>query len=483
MVNKIKSKLPKSPRLTTRAQLEHVTQEMYKKNLELAETNRTLQLLKEIDELVLHPEEDLYSGIRKITQTILNHSPFQLVSIFLLEGNSFREVSTEMEIIEGELEVKKFRDEMRDTTIKAHSLADFLNNRLDTEKDIEKSYYQKLLSGKNIENFQALKIINFIGICPMTTNGKPIGLLVLGSIKSAEDLSEFERSLIDRLKGTVNIALENKILYKKNIEATEELKDKNRKLKELDQAKDEFISMASHQLRTPLTTVKGYLSMMLEGDTGKLTKEQSKVADAAFFSAERMVSLITDLLNVSRMNTGKFVIEPSEIDMIKMIKEEAKQLENVAKNRKVNLQVELPEECPTVWLDDNKIRQVIMNFADNAIYYTPENGTVTISLVVDSDKLELRVKDTGIGVPEAEKKNLFTKFYRATNAKDQRPDGTGLGLFMAKKVISAQGGTIVFESKQGQGSTFGFRFSLAVIGSPPKKHQLAEDLDKEKAPA
>jgi signal transduction histidine kinase len=119
-------------------------------------------------------------------------------------------------------------------------------------------------------------------------------------------------------------------------------------------------------------------------------------------------------------------------------------------------------------LDETKIRQVIMNFADNAIYYTPRGGKINIGLKEDSSSVYFTVKDDGIGVPKKEQEHMFTKFYRATNARKSRPDGTGLGLFMAKKVVDAQGGHILFESHEGKGSTFGFCFkkkSLAIKGA------------------
>ena len=124
-------------------------------------------------------------------------------------------------------------------------------------------------------------------------------------------------------------------------------------------------------------------------------------------------------------------------------------------------------------LDETKIRQVIMNFTDNAIYYTPAGGKIVVSLKETTDSIEFRVKDNGIGVPKAEQHQLFGKFYRAGNAKKARPDGTGLGLFMAKKVIIAQGGALIFDTHEGKGSTFGFSFSKAKIKVPDAVTNLA----------
>jgi signal transduction histidine kinase len=222
--------------------------------------------------------------------------------------------------------------------------------------------------------------------------------------------------------------------------------------------------MASHQLRTPLTTIKGYLSMILEGDTGTITDTQREFIQHSFEGSERMVSLISDLLNVSRLSAGRFLIEQKPTDAAAMIADEIRQLMPHATAKKLFLKFEPPKEMmPLVDLDENKTRQVIMNFIDNAIYYT-QTGGVTVRLRLHEGNFRVEVSDTGIGVPDDAKKHLFTKFFRADNAQNVRPDGTGLGLYLARRVVEDQGGTIIFESSEGQGSTFGFE--LPIKGSP-----------------
>ncbi|HET7528601.1 MAG TPA: HAMP domain-containing sensor histidine kinase, partial [Candidatus Saccharimonadales bacterium] len=250
----------------------------------------------------------------------------------------------------------------------------------------------------------------------------------------------------------------NVTLRQKIEEATKELRQANSKLKELDQTKDEFISMASHQLRTPLTTIKGYLSMVLEGDAGPVGKDERQMIQQAFDSSERMVFLIADLLNVSRLQSGKFVIENKPTDLVKLVQTEVNQLKETAGHHQLKLTCSTPDKLPLFNLDETKIRQVVMNFLDNAIYYTPAGGSISVALEATSHTINYTVTDTGLGVPKQEQHHLFSKFYRAGNARKMRPDGTGLGLFMAKKVITAQGGAIIFKSEEGKGSTFGFSF-------------------------
>jgi signal transduction histidine kinase len=275
------------------------------------------------------------------------------------------------------------------------------------------------------------------------------------SLQNAQRIAELE-------------SLNASLLEKVDI-ASRKLRKANERLKTMDETKDDFISMASHQLRTPLTSVKGYISMILEGDAGKITPVQRKMLQQAFFSSQQMVYLIADLLNVSRMRTGKFVIQPSPVHLARVISEELSQMKETAKLHSIKLEFKPPKDFPQLMLDETKTRQVIMNFIDNAIYYTPPEGTIDVHLLDKGPNIELRITDSGIGVPKAEQPHLFTKFYRAANARKARPDGTGLGLFMARKVIVAQGGSIIFESKEGKGSTFGFSFAKTKLEAAKDK--------------
>lgn len=303
----------------------------------------------------------------------------------------------------------------------------------------------------------------------LSTHNARVGYLVVGNKKSGEMLSGLDAKVLGIMADELALAIENALrfeeirrfnvtLQEKVDEATQQLRHANKRLKELDATKDEFISMASHQLRTPLTTIKGYLSMVLEGDVGPVTKNEREMIQHAFDGAERMVFLIADLLNVSRLQSGKFVIDNKPTDLAKMVEGEITQLQETAKNHRLSLTFHKPDKFPILSIDDTKIRQVIMNFIDNAIYYTPAGGSIEVALVATDREIRFTVTDTGLGVPKEAQHHLFGKFYRAGNARKMRPDGTGLGLFMAKKVITAQGGAIIFTSVEGKGSTFGFSF-------------------------
>lgn len=242
--------------------------------------------------------------------------------------------------------------------------------------------------------------------------------------------------------------------------ATRELRQSNKQLKKLDETKDEFVSMASHQLRTPLTSVKGYISMVLEGDAGKITKQQEKLLTEAYTSSERMVRLIGDFLNVSRLQTGKFMIDSQPVDIASVVGEEIESIRTMAESHGQELHYHGPDKPLEVCIDEDKTRQVIMNFIDNAIYYSPSGTPITVKLHAARGRVVFEVHDKGIGVPKDKQDQLFTKFFRADNAQKQRPDGTGVGLFLAKKVIEAQDGEIIFHSREGMGSVFGFKLPI-----------------------
>jgi signal transduction histidine kinase len=312
-----------------------------------------------------------------------------------------------------------------------------------------------------------------------TLHGQRVGYLLLANKKNGESYTSKDLEVIGIASGELVIAIQNALrfeeienfnatLQEKIEEATKRLRQTNAKLRMLDETKDDFISMASHQLRTPLTSVKGYVSMVLDGDAGKITPLQRKLLNQSFVSSQRMVYLISDLLNLSRLRTGKFIIEATPCNLADIIKGEIEQLKETAKGRNLELTYQKPEHFPTYMLDETKLRQVIMNFVDNAIYYTPSGGHITVNLVEKPETIEFTVVDNGIGVPKHEQHHLFSKFYRANNAKRARPDGTGLGLFMAKKVVIAQGGAIIFKSQEGKGSTFGFSFAKDKLQTPTK---------------
>lgn len=308
-------------------------------------------------------------------------------------------------------------------------------------------------------------------VLPLRRGDVAIGYLCLGE-QQGSGYSSRDIKILETVSDELVVAIQNAIsiqevkqlnatLQQRIDAATHELRKSNEQLRHIDEVKDEFISMASHQLRTPLTSIKGYISMVLEGDMGKITPQQRTVLEESFNSSERMVRLISDFLNVSRLQTGKFVIEKNPVNLAEVVRQEVDSLQVIAKTHDLKLEYKLPDDIPVIPLDEGKVRQVIMNFIDNAIYYSRANTKITVRVEHDDKRLSFTVHDTGIGVPIEEQGKLFAKFFRASNARKQRPDGTGVGLFLAKKVVTAHGGSMIFSSVEGGGSIFGF--SVPII--------------------
>lgn len=242
--------------------------------------------------------------------------------------------------------------------------------------------------------------------------------------------------------------------------ATNQLSEANEKLQQADTTKDEFISMASHQLGTPLATIEGYLSMVNQGYYGPLNEKLASTVNKALGRTNVMKGLLADFLDVSRMTANKFYLDIEPTDFNKIIAEEVGALKASAAEAKVELAYHAPEQVPPLMnIDEHKTRQAVMNLITNAINYT-KGGKVDVFLRYDSVNAQYTVVDNGIGVPDEQKSKLFKKFYRADNAKETLPTGTGLGLYLVKRVVEDQGGKIIFHSEVGKGSTFGFVLPL-----------------------
>ena len=307
-----------------------------------------------------------------------------------------------------------------------------------------------------------------------------VGFVLIGESQK-NNYVERDLSMLRAVRGELAIAIKNaqsmEEVNELNAElqqrveaATQELRMSNQQLQRLDEAKNEFISMASHQLRTPLTSIKGYLDMLLQGDLGPVRPTQKAVLREAFSSSERMVQLINDFLSISRLQTGTFTMNRQPANLGDIVQSEMALLKIVAKQHNITLSVHIDDDVPTLPIDAEKLRQVIMNMIDNAIFYSKEQTTVKVSLCCDAQEVVFTVEDQGIGVPKAEQSGVFGKFFRASNARKRRPDGTGVGLFLARKVVLEHGGAMIFASKENKGSTFGFRLPL---DRPNKKKAMS----------
>ena len=252
-------------------------------------------------------------------------------------------------------------------------------------------------------------------------------------------------------------SVENEVNRKEELQVmADKLAQANDQLRKLDNAKTEFISIASHQLRTPLTSVKGFISLIIEGSYGEINDGVRDALTKVYASSERLIQLVEDLLNVSRIESGRmqFTFEKAEVDG--MMKELYDNFMLVAKNKDLYLDLKLPENgLPEITMDPGKIREVISNFTDNALKYT-EKGGVTMKAEETKDRtVKITISDTGIGVPADEMQYLFKKFSRGKDTGRLHASGTGLGLYVGKNIVDAHHGRVWVESDgEGKGSRF-----------------------------
>ncbi len=242
-----------------------------------------------------------------------------------------------------------------------------------------------------------------------------------------------------------------------------QLADSNEKLKELDKAKSEFLSIASHQLRTPLAGIKGYLSMVLDGDFGPVPEKIKPIVAGVFDSSNRMTRLVSTFLNVSRIESGRFQLDKIKFSLVELVQDAAKELMSAAANKDLALTVKIPHTAvPDVFADKDKIKDVLLNLIDNAIKYTPK-GSITVVLEQTAlGQLRVTVRDTGVGIDPHEAGKLFAKFVRGEGIASVDTTGSGLGLFIAKKIVEAHGGRIWDESDgKNKGSRFIFELPIA----------------------
>ena len=233
----------------------------------------------------------------------------------------------------------------------------------------------------------------------------------------------------------------------------------------IERLKTEFVSIAAHQLRTPLSAIKWTLRMILDGDLGRVAKNQREFLAKTYQSNERMIKLINDLLNVTRIEEGRFLYDIQSRDIIEIAEKVVDSLKETAKRKKVKFSFKAPEkEIPEVRVDSEKISLAIQNLADNALHYTKSGGEVKISLSYSKKEKQVlfSIKDTGIGVPKEQQKRVFSRFFRAANAIRAETEGTGLGLAVVYRIVEDHEGTICVESVVGQGTVF--RIDLPSIG-------------------
>lgn len=451
----------------------HINQEMYKKSVELTERNKTLALLQRIDELILssitHPEEIA----RLVTSLLVTHIDFQIASIFLFDKkkNLLKRIalSEEEQAVSG----KSYF-----TEISLSQNENIIIQAINEKKlKITPSLGNVLLPQDGSEQLANIKSVYTY---PLSVRSELIGAMIIGLKEDEPSVSEFRRDLLNRLAETIGIAIDNSLLYS-------EVQAANERLKELDKLKTEFVSLASHELRTPMTAIKSYLWMALEGKGGPLTEQQKYYVDRAYVSADRLIKLVNDMLNISRIESGRLSINVKSVNLTQLVQEVIEEISPHANEVGVSLKLDSTISVPNVLADADKIKEVLFNLIGNSLKFTQKDGKVVITFAIKDTMIETTVSDTGSGIDKENLPKLFQKFgiisESYANEETKATSGTGLGLYVSKAIIELHEGKI-WATSEGKGKGTQFHFSLKIFNEADFKkftdiyaHNIKEGVD------
>ncbi|MEA3295616.1 MAG: ATP-binding protein [Patescibacteria group bacterium] len=230
--------------------------------------------------------------------------------------------------------------------------------------------------------------------------------------------------------------------------------------KRVDIMKTDFISLAAHQLRTPISTIKWTLRMLVDEDFGEITRTQRKFMERIYKTNEKTIKIIDDLLNMVHIEQGTYLSKKKTIDIEKLFKNSFNFFKKDIKKKGIEFEIRTQKNLPKIKADQEKIQMAINNIFENAVKYTLEKGKIIVSLKHDKKEIKVCVRDTGVGIPFNQQYRVFSKFFRGARAITIDTEGTGLGLFIARNIIEAHNGRIWFKSQQGKGSEFYFTLPI-----------------------
>ena len=307
---------------------------------------------------------------------------------------------------------------------------------------------------------------NFM-VAPIIVKEIVNGFIIVGSSFSSKRLSEQNLEIASILANQIGVAIENVRLYQglwnsqRELEIrikkrTKELAAANRKLKKLDKMKSDFISLVSHELRAPLTSIKGYASILMDEKLGKVNPAQKERLVKINRYSTSLTNLVNDLLDISRIESGRVEMKAEHVPIGEVLTGVIDVLNPQMQEKNLALQVEMPSDIILVWADPNQLERVFINVLGNAIKFSPENAKITVNVLDNKNCVQIDISDTGIGIAGDDLPKIFDEFYRADNSINQQKKGTGLGLSLVKHIIDNHQGRISVKSRLNRGSTFSF---------------------------
>lgn len=437
------------------------------KNVKLEERNRFLSAIQKVTNLITQTLE-----FKRVTQSIVDSIYTELgfvggLLLFLGESRRkvFPEALTRTPVTEKVLKLlpKPLNEYWGDYTI-------------DRTLNIEAMKANQTRTSNRIADFvsppvpaivcgaiQKLAGVKVIVVVPIVSENEVVGCIDFFLAKESGQVTRTDHDMMQAISNQTGLVYRNIELVRRMEVTNKELGEANEHLKELDQAKSEFVSIASHQLRTPMTGIMGYLSMIVGGDFGKIDPALNKVLDSLLDASQRMIRLINLFLDVTKIESGKLVLDKQPIQLEDLIDKELDVVMKLAKDHGLKLVYKRPKVALPKLVIDDKITDVVLNLVDNAIKYTPK-GSITVTSEREGDWVHVKVQDTGRGLDPKEAKNLFNKFVRGYGIAQVNPDGSGLGLYVARRIIEVHGGKIWVESDGvGKGSCFQFTLPIKPV--------------------
>ncbi len=433
-----------------------------KKSTTPTTSEEAISALWRIDEIILNTSE-----IEKLAEKIVNvmleelgylNLGYVIIVLSLLDGNKktlkrisisqteqaknaldnspvpFSEISFSLEDKEN-LSVKSLNDH---TPYITEDLSDMLYPSIDREK---------------VREVQGKLGIQSSLVFPIYEGSEPLGTIIFSLNKTEDKISEFEKQILIGFTNAAGIAISHAYLINK-------LNTINQKLIDLDKQKDEFLSMAAHELRAPMTAIKGYVSMVLEGDTGEIPeKARGFLADTSNIT-DRLIRLVNNMLNVGRIEEGRMTYQEEEEHLAVPMRSVFNQFTPEAERKNLKYTIEIPNELKDkVLVDPDRIQEVVGNFISNSIKYTNDGFVKVVMSQPNPETVRVEVVDSGTGIAPEEQTNLFQKFHRV-ESNVGKTTGTGLGLYISKLLVEKFHGKIGINSELGKGSTFWFELPL-----------------------
>lgn len=445
-------------------------QEVARATDDLQKQNRKLSVLRRLDAIIINTLE-LSEMCQKIVDTVAWEMGYLAGFIALLEkeGQNLRaKAASSTPRLKKALEKlpQKLTNYVLDLRLDpSNAMTRAIHERRPIATDSFAEVYSPPLNKALADELQKTAQISHHVVYPLSAKGKALGVVVFGLPVPYSQLDEDDKDLLQAFMDEAGIAVENAQLYQELKAINQQLAAANEKLKSLDKMKDELVSVASHELRTPMTAIKSYLWMVINEKAGEIKNPKMlSYLKRAYESSERMINLVNDMLSVSRLDTGQLELELKPTDLKELVEGAVVDLAVTARQKGVTLTYEKPASIlPKVLADEDRIREVLNNLIDNGIKFTPEGGRVLVNVAKKSKTLEVSISDTGPGIPREDLPRLFQKFGRLENSfvTAAETGGTGLGLYISRGIVELHHGKIWVRSKVGEGSTF--IFSLRIV--------------------